>query len=58
MTYRVDDNAGKSIRIQDKVAPSHAVAEPLGDLTFQPVKVWKFMEDHTLKLTKKVGSIP
>ena len=53
MRHSVYDNAGKPIRFQYKVPPAQAVAESLGDLTFQPVEIWKFMQDHSLKLIKK-----
>lgn len=47
---RMNDDTGKTFRIQRQIAPSQAVAEPLGYLVLQPAEVRKFMEDHYRKV--------
>jgi hypothetical protein len=43
---RMNDNTGKTFRIQRKVTPSQPVAKSMGYLALQPGKIGKFMEDH------------
>ena len=54
---RVNDNAGKPFCIQQKVTPSQPVAKSLGNLAFQPGKIWKFMEDHQNKIQQSFISV-
>ncbi len=42
----MDNNAGEA-----------AAVESLGYLLFQPYKIWKFVEDHILKVTKKEAAL-
>ena len=54
----MDDDAGKTIRIQTMIPPPHPVVPSTADLAFQPVYVRKFMKDHIRLKIQKAPELP
>jgi len=42
----MNDDTGKAVGIQRKVAPSQPIAKSMGYLALQPGKIGKFVKDH------------
>jgi hypothetical protein len=53
---RMNDDTGKTVGIQRKVAPSQPIAKSMGYLALQPGKIGKFVQDHCSKIRQRSAS--